>query len=120
MCARGRARLRAEIPSSTIFSTPLRGSTRLERGQVLVLVELISSCSDSAVSKALCRSERIKSERAHAARDRIFLHRRHHIFVVGTLQTRTHPLETRRESSDSRQVIRLRVRRRGASSAPRS
>ncbi len=43
--------------------------------------------------------------RAH--RNRIFLGRRHHIFVVETLQTLASSLETRCKSSDSRGAIRF-------------
>ena len=44
---------------------------------------------------------------AHAHRNRIFLGRYHHIFVAWTLQASTSPRESRRESSDSLRVIRL-------------
>jgi len=44
---------------------------------------------------------------AHAYRNRIFLGRPHHIFVVETLQTLASSLGTRCESSDSRGAIRF-------------
>jgi hypothetical protein len=44
---------------------------------------------------------------AYSLRDRIFLHRHHHVFVVGTLQPRTTALETGPESSDSAHVSRI-------------
>jgi hypothetical protein len=57
---------------------------------------------------------------APACRNRIFLHRHHHILVVETFRTRASARESRRESSDSAYANRLGVRCRAASSALRS
>ena len=118
-CAQ-RARKLSQSLDFPIFSGRLQGSIRLARAHVLPFAEPISAASDDARSDALALCERIKSKRCIRCRNRIFLHRRHHIFVVETLRKRASALESRRESSDSARVIRLGVRRRAASSAPRS
>jgi hypothetical protein len=118
--ARSRAHTRMQTPALPIFPRHLRGSRRHERAQVLVVAQLVQARQTVRDAMRLDAASVSNRNDAHAHRNRIFLHRRHHIFVVETLQTRAHSLETRRESSDSAQVIRLAVRRRAAFSAPRS
>jgi hypothetical protein len=118
--ARSGARMRMQTPALPIFPWYLRGSRRHERAQVLVVAQLVQARQTVRGAMRLGAASVSNRNGAHAHRNRIFLHRRHHIFVVETLQTRARSLETRRESSDSAQVIRLAVRRRAASSAPRS
>ena len=118
--ARSGAHMRMQTPALPIFPWYLRGSRRHERAQVLVVAQLVQARQTVRGAMRLDAASVSNRNGAHAHRNRIFLHRRHHIFVVETLQTRARSLETRRESSDSAQVIRLAVRRRAASSAPRS
>ena len=56
------------------------------------------AASDGVTSKRPADAGVSNRIAAHALRDRIFLYRRHHIFAVGTLQSRTTALETRPES----------------------
>ena len=114
------ARTREGSPALPIFSGRLRGSIRLERTHVFVPAERFQA--HQTVRRAMRSPSAGVSNRndALARRNRIFLHRCHHIFVVETLRTRASPPESRRESSDSGVLIRLAVRRRAASSAPRS
>jgi hypothetical protein len=118
--ARSGAHMRMQTPALPIFPWYLRGSRGHERAQVLVVAQLVQARQTVRGAMRLDAASVSNRNGAHAYRNRIFLHRRHHIFVVETLQTRARSLETRRESSDSAQVIRLAVRRRAASSAPRS
>ena len=118
--ARRWRRLRTSIPALPIFCAYLRGSQWMSARTFSY--SLSSPEPDRIVRQATPLPPASVSNRngAHARRNRIFLHRHHHIFVVGALQTRASAHETRHESSDSAQVIRLEVRRRAASSAPRS
>jgi hypothetical protein len=47
------------------------------------------AASDGVTSKRPADAGVSNRIAAHALRDRIFLHRRHHVFVVDTLQPRT-------------------------------
>jgi hypothetical protein len=120
MQARSGARAPAPIPALPLFSAYFRGSMQSSARKS----SYSRNCSQAplTVRRAMRLAAAGVSNRngARTHRNRIFLHRRHHIFVVGTLQTRATALETRRESSDSAQVIRFGVRRRAAFSTPRS
>ena len=91
-CARdpsGRpARTREGSPALPIFSGRLRGSIRLERTHVFVPAERLQA--HQTVRRAMRSPSAGVSNRndALARRNRIFLHRCHHIFVVETLRTR--------------------------------
>ena len=99
----------ADLRSSLIFPT----SPRIERhelAQVLVARNKPEAASDGVTSERLADAGVSTRNAAHSVRDRIFLHRRQHIFVVNTLEPRTTALETRRKSSDSAQVSVMRPR----------
>jgi len=108
------------IPALPMFSRYLQRSVRLARAHVFLLAQLVSSASDSGVGDRSRSASVSNRNGAHARRNRIFLHRRHHIFVVQTLRTWASARESLRESSESARLIRLKVRSRAASSVPRS
>jgi hypothetical protein len=118
-CAQQRS-MRGLIPALSIFSGGLRRSIWLVRAYVLVLAQPLLSASDSAKGGRLRSASVPNRNGARARRNRIFLHRRHHIFVVQTLRTWALARESPRESRDSARLIRLGVRGRAASSGPRS
>jgi hypothetical protein len=101
--ARRDARVRALVPALPIFSAHLRGSRQMSARP--------RSCwwNRSQTHRTVRRATRLpppsvpNRNGAHAHRNRIFLHRHHHIFVAGTLQARTATLETPRKSSDSQE-----------------
>jgi hypothetical protein len=80
---------------------------RHELAQVSVRTDKPEAAPDGVTSKCPADAGVSNRNAAHALRDRIFLHRRHQVFVVGTLRPGTTVLETRRESSDPAQVIRI-------------
>ena len=85
-------RVRRHSPALSIFSRRLRGSTWLERAHVFVLTERFQA--HKRVRRAMRWSSAGVSNRnaALACRNRIFLHRCHHIFVAETLRMRASTL----------------------------
>jgi hypothetical protein len=111
MRARGAVRVRSLILAAAIYSRLLRGERQHERTEVIVLAEAAQPGQPMPKAARSVAARVSNRNGANARRNRIFLHRRHHIFVVATLQTRADSLETRCESSDSPLLIRLEVRR---------
>jgi hypothetical protein len=92
---------RGPIPALPLFSGRLRRATWLSRTRAFVLAEPPLSLLDSAKCGRSGSASVSNRNGARACRNRIFLHRRDHIFVVERLQTRAMTHESLRESSDS-------------------
>jgi hypothetical protein len=107
MHVRGGARMCMLIPAPPLFLWHLRGSRGAISRKSPYARGKPEAASDGVTSKHLAGVGISNRNAAHALRDRIFLHRRHQIFVVSTLQPRTTALGTGLESSDSAQVSRI-------------
>jgi hypothetical protein len=118
--ARCAALMCVRIPALLIFSTCLQGSTRRKFARLLICANQSQASQTLREAKRSPAASVSNRNGAHAGRNRIFLHRRYHIFVVGPLQTRAPAHESHCESSDSARLIRLEVRRLASSSALRS
>jgi hypothetical protein len=94
-------------PGLPIYIRRLRESWLLVQEQLVALTNWSRARKTTRKATALAARSVSNRNGAHADRNRIFLGRRHHIFVAETLQQPTSPRESRRESSDSRRVIRL-------------
>ena len=94
-------------PGLPIYIRRLRGSQLLVQQQFVVLANWSHARKITGEATALAATSVSNRNGAHADRNRIFLGRHHHIFVAETLQPPTSPRESRRESSDSRRVIRF-------------
>ena len=118
--AHGAALVCMRNPALLIFSAYLQGSRHRERAQLLIRAKPSQASQALREAKRLPPASVSNRNDAQAVRNRIFLHRRYHIFVVWPLQTRGSARESRCDLSDSARLIRFEVRRQAASSALRS
>jgi hypothetical protein len=103
MQAQRDARVGTLVPALPIFCAYLRGSRRMSARTRSCSVNRSQAHQTTRRATRLPPLSVSNRNGAHAHRNRIFLHRHHHIFVAGTLQARTATLETRCESSDSQE-----------------
>jgi hypothetical protein len=107
MHVRAGARVRMLIRAVPLFLWRLRGSMGTSSRKSSYERNKPEAASNGVTSKHLAGAGVSNRNAAHALRNRIFLHRRHQVFIVSTLQPRTTALGTGPESSDSAQVSRI-------------
>jgi hypothetical protein len=95
------------IRGSPIYYRRLRGSRFFVQRRVAALAERSHARDTTRAATTLTATSVSNRNDAHAHRNRIFLRRHYQIFVAETLQSPISPHESRRQSSDSARVIRL-------------